>query len=94
MLRLAALAPVAIALWLMLLTFPTRATGPQLDDSWNTLLARALHLGLQAGVDVIFTYGPLAYLFSSHPPFDPTLHECRMGVDFVGKAVCGMPLFG
>lgn len=78
--------------WLLLLRFPARPVTALLDDSWNSLLAFDLRTGVQSGVDSIFTYGPLAYLFSPHPPFDPHLHTARLLTEFVGKAVLAITL--
>lgn len=43
---------------------PARAT---LDGSWQIALHLAAALGLQHGVDIVFTYGPLGFLGFPHP---------------------------
>src|SRR5262245_61718678 len=86
------LAGSGVLLWVTLLIFPTRPLDTLCDDSWNTLLAHDLIQGVQFGRDSIFTYGPLAYLFSPHPPFDPELHGLRMFLEFFGKAFMALAL--
>ncbi|HEX6812066.1 MAG TPA: hypothetical protein VF384_10625 [Planctomycetota bacterium] len=89
---IALVAAAGLLLWLMLLTLPARPIGTNIDDSWNTLLAHDLRSGLQSGRDSVFTYGPLAYLFSPHPPFDPHLHTLRLLTELFGKAVMAVSL--
>jgi len=85
--RAALVAAAGLPLWCLLLVFPGRPVTTIIDDSWNTLLAHDLRHGLQAGRDSVFTYGPLAYLFSPFPPFDPHLHTLRLLTELVGKAI-------
>src|SRR5262245_60177329 len=79
-------------LWVTLLIFPAHPIDTLCDDSWNTLLAHDLLQGVQFGKDSIFTYGPLAYLFSPYPPFDPELHGLRLFLEFFGKAFMAVAL--
>lgn len=61
-----------ILLWLSFLTFPS----PQIidiDTSWQLVLAHAFHQHWQAGVDYIFTYGPLGYFSLKVPNYDANL---------------------
>ncbi len=48
-------------LWIGLLEFPSHVAGDDLDASWQQCLGHFLVHRLQAGVDWIFTYGPLGY---------------------------------
>ncbi|MCD6404803.1 MAG: hypothetical protein J7M19_03145 [Planctomycetes bacterium] len=50
---------VALVLWGSLMAFPERPAGNTLDPSWQQALAHAAKNNLQAGVDYIFTFGPL-----------------------------------
>jgi hypothetical protein len=52
-----------------IVTFKARAS---LDESWQVGLHLAARLGLQHGVDVIFTYGPLGFLGFPLPFVGPT----------------------
>jgi hypothetical protein len=44
-----------------LLRFPTEIDGPGLDASWQQCLGYFLQCRFQAGVDYVWTYGPLGY---------------------------------
>ena len=74
--RRIALVAVTLAIWLAHFDLPTAAAGPELDPSWHQALGRALVLGLQAGVDVVFPYGPLGYFFDS--PYEPGLYLVKV----------------
>jgi hypothetical protein len=61
-----------VLLWLSFLTFP----GPQaleIDASWQLVLAHAVQQHWQAGVDYIFTYGPLGYFALNNPNYEANL---------------------
>ena len=60
------LAILVVGILLALAFWPTWALVPQMggDASWVLGLSWAAELGLQWGTDVVFTYGPLAYLES------------------------------
>jgi hypothetical protein len=60
-------------LWLSLLYFgaPTASTG--LDASWTQAFAYAFKNNFQAGVDYIFTYGPLGYFYHGLSRYDVDL---------------------
>jgi hypothetical protein len=58
---MAARALLVLGLWLALLDFPKFVAGPELDRSWQQALGYFCTHRLQAGVDYIFTYGPLGY---------------------------------
>jgi hypothetical protein len=60
---------LALVLWLRLLTFPFAITTTLLDDSWALALAHFTATGARAGVDYVFTYGPLgSFLVPAHEP--------------------------
>jgi hypothetical protein len=68
--RLAIAAAVA-ALWVGLLFFPEATSGRYLDQDWGLTLGYLMKTRSQAGVDYVFTYGPLGYL--TDPLFYPGL---------------------
>jgi hypothetical protein len=51
-------------LWLGLIGLPAYAWGATLDDSWEQGLGILLARGAKAGVDYIFTFGPLGYFYT------------------------------
>lgn len=63
-----------VLLWLSFLTFPS--VNPQaldIDASWQLVLAHAFQHSWQAGVDYIFTYGPLGYFVLKNPNYEANL---------------------
>ena len=69
--RLERLRRVAIPSWALglvvgLLTFPIYFGGPGagLDASWGAGLYMAVHQGLDFGPGIVYTYGPLGFLFN------------------------------
>ena len=50
--------------WVALLAFPTFTAGRDLDQSWAQAYAYFLTHRFQAGVDYIFTFGPLGYFYT------------------------------
>ncbi len=60
-------------LWLSLLYFGTPAATIGLDASWTQSFAYAFKNGYQAGVDYIYTYGPLGYFYHSLSSYDADL---------------------
>lgn len=55
---------LVVSLWLSLIKLP----GPplvSLDASWQMVIGYGASQGLQHGVDIVFTYGPLGYLLTS-----------------------------
>lgn len=54
----------ALFLWVACIELPGRAAGPQLDDSWSRCYGFFLTHRLRAGVDYIFTFGPLGYFYT------------------------------
>jgi len=59
-------------LWLSFLNFPAPKI-INLDTSWQQAFAHFFKHAWQAGVDYIFTYGPLGYLSLKEPSYDPEL---------------------
>ena len=51
----------ACVLWLKFLRFPVEDTAPDLDFSWKLSLASFFKQRAHAGVDYVWTYGPLGY---------------------------------
>jgi hypothetical protein len=70
-LRGTVLAALTLVLWISLLSFPTFVAGDSLDQSWQQCLGYFLRHRLQAGIDYIFTYGPLGYFTTT--AYDPDL---------------------
>lgn len=62
----------ALGLLVALLTFPVAFGGPGggLDSSWGAGLYMAVHDGLSFGPDIVYTYGPLGFLFAPVLWFD------------------------
>jgi hypothetical protein len=56
------MAPTFVVLWLSAIQLHLEAVSPSLDSSWLGALSYFAARHLQYGTDVIFTYGPLAYL--------------------------------
>jgi hypothetical protein len=56
---------LGLFLWIGLISFPNYAWGARLDDSWEQGLGVLLTRGAKAGVDYVFTFGPLGYFFTS-----------------------------
>jgi hypothetical protein len=76
-------AALALVLWLRLLTFPFAITTTLLDDSWALALAHFTATGARAGVDYVFTYGPLgSFLVPAH---EPSLYWQRYAWELVVK---------
>ena len=48
-------------IWFSFLNFPQPITDLELDSSWGQAIGYFLKHNLQAGVDYVFTYGPLGY---------------------------------
>jgi hypothetical protein len=69
--RRVALGVVALGVFLTFLEFPIPAVGHDLDTGWALALGHFMKARRQAGVDYVFTYGPLGFL--SVPCFFPGL---------------------
>jgi hypothetical protein len=61
----------AVILWLSLLRFPAPDDNADIDFSWRLCLAHFCKHQARAGVDYIFTYGPLGYFTTD--AYDPDL---------------------
>jgi hypothetical protein len=60
-------------LWLSLLYFGVPTASTELDASWTQAFAYAFKHDYQAGVDYIYTYGPLSYFFHTFSSYDADL---------------------
>ncbi|MBL9079567.1 MAG: hypothetical protein JNL08_18835 [Planctomycetes bacterium] len=60
---------VAALVWLLTVRPPSVPPRVELDASWNELVAFDFRHRLQAGVDFVFTYGPLGYFVSGYPTY-------------------------
>jgi GT2 family glycosyltransferase len=58
---------IIVLMWLSHMTLPENTEPPNLDSSWHEVKAYELAHHWQAGVDTVFTYGPLGCFFV--PPF-------------------------
>ncbi len=73
--------------WLLLLRPPNVMQDVQLDASWMQLVAFDLVHRVQAGVDFVFTYGPLGYFLPAYPTYYPELYWPRVWVEMGLKAL-------
>jgi hypothetical protein len=76
----------AAVFWAALLWFPEPIIGRELDQGWALALGHFLKLKRQAGVDYVWTYGPLGYL--AVPAFVPGLFGLKYAwaIAFAGVA--------
>jgi hypothetical protein len=79
---------IALA-WLALINPPV-VEEIGVDPSWQAALARFFKMRAQAGVDYIFTFGPLGYLFT--PAFDNDLFWLRYFVELLFKLIAAAVL--
>lgn len=70
-------------LWLSLVAPPYVPRELNLDFAWMLSFAHYHHEGLQAGVDYVFTYGPLGFLASS--VYDREILGLKLGWEFAFK---------
>lgn len=63
---------LCVAGGLALVGMPLETTTPALDPSWVEAYVHFTKTGAQAGVDYLFTYGPLAHFIA--PTYDPDLY--------------------
>lgn len=66
----------ALLLWLTRFSPIEAPATPELDASWAQALGYALVHGMQFGVDVVFTYGPLGWF--AHSAWEPTLEPWKL----------------
>ncbi len=69
----------ALALTLVLVTFPRLPLGTDDDSSWSAVMDYAHRAGLQFGTDIAFTYGPLGFLIT--PYYSPSSPWLRVVTD-------------
>jgi hypothetical protein len=69
--------------WVCTLNFPTVVARPELDISWSQALGHALSHRMQAGVDYVFTYGPLGYFATT--TYSPDLFWWHFGWEVLLK---------
>jgi hypothetical protein len=72
-----------VLFWIALLALPEYGFGVGLDDSWEQGLAHLMHDRAQAGVDYIFTFGPLGYLYTV--AYEPALFWLRYAWEIIIK---------
>lgn len=89
-LRSGTLAALALLASLALLGPPFETGKPTLDPSWVEAYAHFTRTGAQAGVDYLFTYGPLAYFIA--PVFDPALYPTAFVVTTLLGVALAAPL--
>ncbi len=68
---------------------PLETTTPALDPSWVEVYAHFTRTGAQAGVDYMFTYGPLAHFIA--PAYDPDLYSLDLAVAALMAAMLIIP---
>jgi MFS family permease len=64
---------LVVLTWLSTIYFGTPTASDALDPSWIQSLAYTFKHNFQAGVDYIFTFGPLGYFYNSHANYDVDL---------------------
>ena len=74
---------------LALVGMPLETTTPALDPSWVEAYVHFTKTGAQAGVDYMFTYGPLAHFIA--PAYDPDLYVLDLVVAVIMAAVLIIP---
>lgn len=65
------LALLFLVLWQTRMWYPDPPANADLDPSWQAAMAHAFQHDLQAGTEILFTFGPLGYFAQS--PFVPAL---------------------
>ena len=88
-----ALVPFWAVLWLLLLNMPEEAAGAGLDPAWRALVAHDWLGGVRAGVEAVFTYGPLAYFVEPQAGYVAELFTARLVVELLIKALVAYVLF-
>ncbi len=86
----AALGLAGLVLWLSFLNFPGAVAGDDLDLSWQQALGYFFKHHLQAGVDYVFTFGPLGTFYTS--AYDPDLYAVRWVWEVVVGLAVTVPL--
>jgi len=71
-----------VLIWLVSVALPY-LPGTELDPSWGAALVDAYQQGRQFGKDIVFTYGPLGFLWS--PFYLPDALPVKLLWEFLGK---------
>lgn len=77
----------AAIVWLVILRPPHVHPVVELDASWKQLVGLDYRDAVQAGVEFLFTYGPLGYFLVGSPTYLPDLFWQRAYADMVLKAL-------
>jgi hypothetical protein len=56
---------ILAALFLVLVGFPSKPLGVDLDSSWSAVFVKLTARGYRPGHDLVYAYGPLGYLFNA-----------------------------
>lgn len=83
------LALAALLNWISLLALPVTAEGK--DPSWELALAHFFRNKFQAGVDYIYTYGPLGYFLTAS--YDRSLYWLKYGWELSIKLLFAIVLW-
>ena len=70
--------------WCQCLRLSLHPAGTSLDDSWSAAYAHFLKHDFQAGVDYVFTYGPLGYFGTD--VYDANLYWVRWAFEILARA--------
>lgn len=81
---------LVLLLWVSMLCFPQVVPGPNLDHSWWASYGYFFKHHLRAGVDYVFTGGPLGYF--QLPCFDADLFWARYGWEVAVKLLVALTL--
>src|SRR5437773_11936289 len=86
LLRLLTGALFLLILWIALLDFPRFVVGGStLDGSWEQALGYFMAHRAQAGVDYVFTYGPLGYFDTN--AYEPSLFWWKYAWEVISKGL-------
>lgn len=90
--RRAAVCGLVALFWVSLLALPDYAYDVRLDGSWELALGRLMSARAQAGVDYIFTYGPLGYFYTT--AYQPDLFAVKYAWEAVVKLAMALAFAG
>src|SRR5262249_17873069 len=79
------LVALGVLLWARCLVFPDTVASDSLDASWMQALSYFYANNFRAGVDYVFTYGPLGSFLTR--AYDPALYWQRYAWELVVKGV-------
>lgn len=74
---------------LSMMGLPLETTVPALDPSWTEAYVHFTRTGAQAGVDYMFTYGPLAHFIA--PAYDPDLYFLDLAMGALIAVLLAIP---